>query len=177
EFDALMAALCHPTQRTTRRGDSPTALGNRIAARILRQGLRDGSNEANNYASPDFVPVNDPLIVALPGTTMNDPDRWQPLALEHSVTQNGIPQPVGPQVAVTPHWGHVRSFALEPSDVGLPLDPGQPPLIHGANGGADFKAAAVRVIELSGQLDPKDGRLIDISPRASGNNPLGTNDG
>lgn len=177
EFDALMASLCYSTERTSRRGDSPMALGNRIAHRILRQGLRDGSNEANNYAAPDYVPVNDPLIVQLPGTVMNDPDRWQPLALEVSISQNGIPEPVGPQVAVTPHWGHVRSFAMAPSDVGLPHDPGVPYRIHGADGGAGYKAEAVRVIELSGQLDPTDRKLIDISPRSSGNNPLGTNDG
>jgi len=177
EFDALMESLCYPTDRDGRRGDSPMALGNRVAHRIIRQGLRDGSNEANNYASPEFVPVNEPMIVQLPGTAMNDPDRWQPLALEHSVTQNGIPEPVGPQVAVTPHWGHVTSFAMAPSDIGLPLDPGQPPEIHGEDGGAGYKAEAVRVIELSGQLDPTDRKLIDISPRSSGNNLLGTNDG
>jgi hypothetical protein len=177
EFDALMASLCYPVDRISRRGGSPTALGNRIAQRILRAGLRDGSNEAANYTAPEYVPANEPLIVELPGTTMDDPDHWQPLALDVAISQNGIPEPVGPQVAVTPHWGHVTSFAMAPSDIGLPLDPGRAPSIRGADGGAGFKAEAVRVIELSSQLDPTDRRLIDISPRSSGNNPLGTNDG
>ena len=172
-----MAALCHPTHRTTTRGDSPTALGNRIAQRILRQGLRDGSNEQNDYAPVDYAPVNEPLIVAVPGAQMIDPNRWQPLALEHSIAQNGIPLPVGPQTFVGPHWGHVRSFAMPESETGVPIDPGAPPLLHDPVSDAAFKDAAVEVIRRSSELDPNDRKLIDISPGAFGNNTLGANDG
>ena len=130
EFDALMGSLCYPTDRKLTDGDSPTALGNSIAAEVIRLGMHDGSRERQGYAPKDYEPVNDPLIVELPGTTMNDPNRWQPLALEVSYTQNGVPLPVGPQKVVTPHWGDVTSFALPPSaEPGLPIDPGTPPLL------------------------------------------------
>ena len=89
EFDALMAALCYPIDVTTTEGDSPAAVGNRIAAAILAFGLTDGSNEAGGYAA-DYRPVNAPLVVKEPGTVMADPNRWQPLEIDNMVTQNGI---------------------------------------------------------------------------------------
>ena len=45
EFDRLMAALCYPVARTTTKGASPAALGNRIAETIIRTTLKDGSLE------------------------------------------------------------------------------------------------------------------------------------
>ena len=48
-----MASLCYPTDVTTTIGDTPAALGNRIAATIIEFGLTDGANEQNNYAAPE----------------------------------------------------------------------------------------------------------------------------
>ena len=177
ELDRLMAALCYPVARTSTRGASPAALGNRIADTIIRTTLKDGSLERRDYKS-NYQPVNDPLIVELPGTVMNDPNRWQPLALEVSYTQNGIPQPVGPQQAVTTHWGNVTAFALPPSgEPGLPIDPGAPPLLGDPLGDTEYKEGALGVIRDSSMLDPRDGEMVDISPAVLGANPLGTNDG
>jgi hypothetical protein len=172
-FTARMMALGYDPSITTTTGDTPAAIGNRIAQAVIAYGLSDGSNEVNNYADPTYSPVNDPLIVALPGTTMNDPNRWQPLALTHQVTQNGIPIPGNVQVYVCPQWGSVRSFA---TDLGELLPP-PPPKLHDAATDADFKQAAVDVIRASSNMTPDDGVTMDISPASFGNNPLGTNDG
>jgi hypothetical protein len=95
------------------------------------------------------------------------------------ISQNGIPVTNGVQQAVGPHWGHVVGFAL-PADSGpgTPIDPGPPPQL-GADPASDaaYKAEAVEVIRLSSELDPSDGVVIDVSPGAMGNNPLGSNDG
>ena len=178
-FDELMAALCYPTDRTGTRGDSAAALGNRIADRIITAGLKDGSREQHGYAYPKqgYQPVNEPMIVAQPGTVMADPNHWQPLALETAIAQNGQLLPFGPQYFVGQHWGHVTSFALPPSDIGVPVDPGPPPYLGDPASDAEFKAMAEEVIAFSGQLDPRDGVVIDISPAALGDNHLGTNDG
>ena len=109
EFDDVMDSLCYPLTVTTTEGDSPAALGNRIAAAAIAYGLADGSNQANGYAAPDYKPVNAPLVVNKPGTTMTDPNRWQPLQLEHMISQNGIPIVNGVQQAIGPQWGHVKS--------------------------------------------------------------------
>jgi hypothetical protein len=172
-FGARMAALGYDPNVTTADGDTPAAIGNRIAATVIAYGLSDGSNEANNYADPTYSPVNEPLIVALPGTTMEDPNRWQPLALSHQVTQNGIPIPGNVQVFVAPQWAGVRAFAAD-FDA---LVPGPPPRLHDPDTDAAFKQAAVDVIRASSELTPDDGVTMDISPATFGNNPLGTNDG
>ena len=178
QFDDLMDALCYPVDRTSTKGGSAAALGNRIARRIIQAGLEDGSREAEGYYSPDYQPVNEPLIVELPGAVMEDPNRWQPLALEVSFTQNGQPLPVGPQEFIGPHWGNVTSFALPPaSEAGLPIDPGPPPLLGDPESDRAFKDSAVDVIRFSSLLDPRDGVTEDISPAALGANPLGTYDG
>jgi len=178
EFDALMAALCYPPDVTTTEGDGPAAVGNRIAAAILAFGLADGSNEANGYAANGYRPVNAPLVVKESGTVMADPNRWQPLEIDNMVTQNGIPLASGPQKVIGTHWGHVAGFALPAGgEDGLPVDPGNPPRLGDPATDQEFKDSAVGVIRLSSLLDPTAGVMIDISPGALGNNPLGTNDG
>ena len=178
EFDATMASLCYPTDVVTVTGDDPAALGNRIAAAVIAFGLTDGANEQNDYTADDsYAPVNDPLIVTESGATLTDPNRWQPLALDSQVAQNGVAIPDKVQVSVTPFWGHVTSFGLLPSPDGLPIALDPPPRLGDDLTDASFKAEAVEVIRLSSFLDPADGVTIDISPGALGNSDLGTNDG
>jgi hypothetical protein len=178
EFDDVMDSLCYPIDVTTTDGNSPAAVGNRIAAAVLAYGKTDGSNEAGGYSSPDYKPVNAPLVVAKPGTTMSDPNRWQPLQLEHMISQNGIPVVNGVQQAVGPHWGHVKSFAMpDGGPAGVPIDPGPPPRLGDPATDQAFKDQAVEVIRDSSLLDPTQGNTIDISPGARGNDTLGTNDG
>ncbi|HYY04655.1 MAG TPA: FG-GAP-like repeat-containing protein, partial [Gaiellaceae bacterium] len=177
-FDELartMESLCYRIDFTSTKGDSPAALGNRIAAAVLGYGRHDGALEARGYIDESYTPVNAPLVVAQPGTGMHDPTLWQPLALDQTVAQNGLAVPAKVQTFVGAQWGHVRGFALLRSKKGLPIDPGPPPI--GTPDDAAYKQAAVDVIRKSAQLDPTDRQTIDIAPDAMGDNPLGTNDG
>jgi uncharacterized protein YaiE (UPF0345 family) len=172
-----MVGLCYDLDNTTTVGDSPSALGNRIAAGILSSTVDDGSREASDYIDPDYVPVNDPLIVDRPGTVLNDPNRWQPLELEEMVAQNGLPMSENVQSFVGPHWGDVVGFALPPpDDRGIVTDPGPPPLLGDTVTDAEFKEAANEVLRYSARLDPASAETIDISPASQGNAPLGTYD-
>jgi hypothetical protein len=178
EFDDVMDSLCYPITTTTTEGDSPAAIGNRIAAAVLAAGKTDGSNEANGYAAPDYKPVNPPLVVNKTGTTLIDPNRWQPLQLEHMISQNGIPITNGVQQAIGPQWGHVTGFALPAGgDAGTPIDPGPPPRLGDPATDQAYKDQAVEVIRDSSELDPAQGVTIDVSPGARGGNTLGANDG
>jgi hypothetical protein len=158
---------------------SASALGNRIAATVIAQTLQDGSNEANGYVPPaGYEPVNDPLVLDLRGTEMNDPNRWQPLAFDFFVTQNGIAIGELIQEFTGPHWGEVTAFALQPDADDLPwrtVDPGPPPYL-GGEGDGEFRAGVLTVIRLSGLLSPDDGAMVDQSPAVAGNRPLGTHD-
>jgi FG-GAP-like repeat/ASPIC and UnbV len=175
ELTQTMRSLCYRIDFTSTKGRSPAALGNRIAAAVIRYGEHDGALEVRHYADESYTPVNPPLVVGQPGTAMHDPTLWQPLALDQSVAQNGLAVPSKVQTFVGSGWGHVRGFALPRSKKGLPIDPGPPPI--GTPADAAYKQAAVDVIRKSAQLDPADGQTLDIAPDALGDNPLGTNDG
>jgi len=178
EFADLMDALCYPLDVTTTEGDSPAALGNRIAEAVIAFGMTDGSNQADGYSNPAYKPVNPPLVVKESGTTMTDPNRWQPLQLEHMISQNGIPIENGVQQAVGTQWGHVAGFALPGAGTnGVPIDPGPPPMLGDPSTDQAYKDQAVEVIRDSSELDTAEGVLIDISPGVRGANSLGTNDG
>src|SRR5437762_6470634 len=177
-FADLIDTLSYPTSLTTTDGDTPAAVGNRIAKMVLEYGLADGSNEANGYAAPNYKPVNPPLVVALPDIRIVDPNRWQPLQVEFLLSQNGVVLPSGVQTAVGPHWGHVTSFAIPPGGAeGVPFDPGPPPRLGDPTTDALYKSQAVDVIRDSSLLDVASDATVDIGPGAIGANALGSNSG
>ena len=178
EFDDLMDALCLPISSTGTEGAGAAAVGNRIAKGVLDYGKTDGSNEANGYADPSYTPVNPPLVVGKPGITLVDPNRWQPLQIEHMLSQNGIPLTNGVQQAVGPHWGHVSTFAIPAGGAsGTPMDPGPQPRLGDPGTDAVFRAQAVEVLRDSSLLDAANDASTDVSPGTIGANDLGSDDG
>src|SRR5262249_12244667 len=169
ELRATMYDLGYDVTYTSTVGDGPAAVGNRIAAATIAFGAADGANEDGNYADPTYAPVNPPLVVKNPGTVMNDPNRWQPLALDVIVTQNGIRLLDQVQTFIGARWNGVTPFALTRTDPqAVYIDPGPPPALGGV-GDAGYKEGARRVLELSNRLTPDDGALLDISPGVLGN--------
>jgi hypothetical protein len=149
-FDRLTAtlrSLCYRPGFVSTRGDSPAALGNRIAAAAIAFGQHDGSLEREHYVDSSYVPANEPLVVSQPGATMHDRTFWQPLAFGQIVVKGGLPIAAKVQSFVGSQWGHVRGFALPLSKDGLPIDPGAPPT--GDPSSAAYKQAAVNVIRWS----------------------------
>jgi hypothetical protein len=177
DLDFQMTSLGYDPSFSSTIGNSPAALGNRIAQSVINYGLSDGSNEINKYATPNgqYVPVNQPLTFDNPGTVMSDPNRWQPLHfLGNRIDQFGNAVLESTQKSLTPYWGDVKPFAMtsaERSANGVYLDQGPQPQLGGV-GDAAFKQAALGVIRLSSQLDPNDGVSIDISPASRGNSPF-----
>ncbi|BCX48674.1 hypothetical protein HAHE_25820 [Haloferula helveola] len=179
-FDAKMAALGYDTAVTGTAGPSPAALGNRIAASIIAWGLDDGSNEAGGYTDASYTNDQPEFRVIENGVPLGgypagaDPDRWHPLTFDEGFTQNGIgPIFLQPFVGVT--WLQARPFALRRDDTAEPwFDPGPPPKLRGGQA-AEYRSEALDLLMKSRQLG--DMELIDISPSAIGNHPLGTDDG
>ncbi|NDV63153.1 hypothetical protein G0Q06_11875 [Puniceicoccales bacterium CK1056] len=177
-FDKVMRQLGYDPNITTTLGSSPEAIGNRIAEAIIAWGASDGSNELQGFSDNTYDPVNPPLELRLPGTTMNDPNRWQPLEFVLQFSQNGQVLESTVQGFLGSHWGDVRPFGLmrEFTDE-VYLDPGRPPQLGDPDSDDAFKTGNLEVIRFSSYLDPEDGVLIDASPGAMGNNSLGANDG
>lgn len=176
-FREQMLELGLDPDDTSTEGTSPRAVGNRVAQTILTFSVSDGSREEEAYEDPTYGPVNQPLIILRAGTTMNDPNRWQPLAFDVSFTQNGL---VADQVQtfLGSHWGEVRPFALTRSPGQIVYhDPGVPPQLGNPSSPDPFREGNLVVIEASRDLDPDSGVLINLSPSSRGNNTLGENDG
>tara|TARA_R110002072_G_scaffold42064_2_gene117350 strand:- start:5609 stop:7777 length:2169 start_codon:yes stop_codon:yes gene_type:complete len=183
QYAQLMSDLGYDINFETVEGDSPAAVGNRIAASIIAFGLTDGSNEQDNYANLVYEPINEPLLPEFPGNpTITDPNRWQPLALQFFVDQSGNPFPFGYPDALSPEWGDVTPFSLNENDLEVKNrdghdwsvwhDPGAPPYFGTETD--RYKWGNEMVVIWSGHLDPTDGVMIDISPGAIGNAPLPT---
>ena len=188
-FDSLMTALGYDTGFTSTdySTGSPAALGNYIGQNLIAYGLQDGSNESFNYAYQHYSPVNRPLIVITHGdTTLDDPNRWQPLALTAFIDQNGNVLPGNTPPFLTPEWGAVTPFSLTSSDLTVHSrggynwlvydDPGPPPLLDTLNtqsqGTALYKWGYELVSVWSSHLKASDPVLMDISPASLGNNPV-----
>jgi len=159
---------------TPAEADDPIALGNRIAHHILSVTHDDGANEAADYADTTaYVSPNEPLVYDSPGTTMVDPNVWQPLNLAVAATQNGIVLPSGVQTYIGAQWGDVTPFAMKRASRAVAWhDPGAPPRV-----GPEMKRWLTEVIAKTAELDTGDPTMIDLSPGAMGNNSLGANDG
>ena len=159
EFADVMDSLCYPLDVTTTAGDSPAAIGNRIAK-------TDHGDRAERRLQPGERLRGARLRAGQParwlsrsrGRRCSTPTAGSPSQLAHMISQNGIPIENGVQQAIAPHWGHVTSFALPAAGAdGVPIDPGPPPLLGTATDQA-YKDAAVAIIRYSSALDPDVGR-------------------
>lgn len=181
-YDALMDELGYDKDFYGTAGNSPRARGNRIALTYLWYGLNDGSNEAGNYENVIYEPVNEPLIVALPGNpSLTDPARWQPLSFDHFIDQSGNAIPGATPPFLSPEWGFVTGFAITEDDITyfdrdgylwpVAYDPGPPAYIE-TETDWEYKRGFEHVVFWSSHCDPADGVMWDISPNSIGNATL-----
>ncbi|MEM7119149.1 MAG: vanadium-dependent haloperoxidase [Chloroflexota bacterium] len=165
---------------------SPAAWGNFIAQSYIDYGLSDGANEAEDYASRFYAPVNPPFAVKQivkeldeghsETTLMN---RWSPLAFDIYIGQANYVFVGGNPEFVSPEWGGVVPFALDRQDLTIHErdgneywvyhDPGGPPTFGGERQD-EAMWGFLLVPQWASLLDPADGVRIDISPGAIGNN-------
>jgi hypothetical protein len=158
------------------------ALGNYLAYQIIAWGLQDGSQEAIGYQNTYYNPVNWNLVMAQPGNPdMFFPNRWQPLQLTSFTDQGGNPTPTPTPEFLSPEWGNVAPFAMDPvsADVYERLgglyrvfhDPGAPPFLDPEQETGwedDYKWGHGMVALWSGLLSPEDGVMWNVSPAARG---------
>jgi hypothetical protein len=185
-FDSLLTAQGYDTAFTSAdyRSGSPAALGNYIARSVIAYGLQDGANEAGAYALRYYRPVNRPLVVSAEGdTTLDDPNRWQPLTLTTFIDQNGNVFPGSTPPFLGAEWGNVTPFALtgadrttrarDGHDYNVYHDPGPFPQLDTADTfGASsllYKWGYTLVAAWSSHLGVDDNVLWDISPASVGN--------
>ena len=191
-LDLLMDRLGFDTSITSllyEDGDA-AAFGNYVAQTLIDYGLQDGSREATGYDNAYYEPVNDPYALdANSGVNppINDPNRWQPLALDIFIDQGGeiIDEDTPP--FLSPEWGNVFGFALKEedkvtyqrdgNDFHVFHDPSDPPYVSWTEENADsdaYKWGFTMVSVWQSHLDQNDGVMWDISPNSIGNVDIST---
>ncbi len=172
---AVLPDQTTPRLTATRRPPSETA----SRRRCIAYGLADGSNQATATPTPTTSRSIRRSSLRKPGTHMSDPNRWQPLQIDHMISQNGIPVTNGVQQAVGTHWGHVTPFALPDGGrhgradrsrpAASPRRPGDRRDLQGPGGRGHPRQQPARP-------DPSGSRSTS-PPGPAANNDLGTNDG
>ena len=150
-----LRSLGYSPDFTSTAGSSPAALGNRIAAAAIAAGRHDGSLESLHYIDAGYTPMNGPLVVAQPGSTVHDATFWQPLALGQIAAHGLAAIPAKIQSFADAQWGRVRTYKP------MRFDPGPPPF--GDPSSAAYKRAAVAVIRATAGRPVKE---PDASPLA-----------
>lgn len=180
DIRALMRQFGYDPDFNATAGPTPAATGLRIGQAVLSLNHGDGANDLGGYADiTGYRAVNPPLLTQTAGVGSGvNPDRWQPLNLANTVTQNGIVLGSVTQSFVGVNAIGTRTFALARAGNGfLANDPGPPPLFADGATRAEYIRQAVEVVTYSSQLGTADGVTVDISPGRTMNNPLGTNSG
>ena len=137
-FDSFMSDLGYDPAAANRDPGTAAGVGTLAAQFVFAARAQDGSNAENDFADTSgYVPVNaaEPGAPGAPGGADFDPNHWQPLRVPTGVVvdANAVPVIDGSnpasyvdQVALTPHWGSVTSFALAENDQ---FRPDAPPML------------------------------------------------
>lgn len=115
-FDAQMAALGYKPAEAVPDGFSPAGIGTLAARTFISFAHHDGSNQLGDLTPSGlpfadysgYVPVNQPMVVALPTprSAIADPGRWQPLRYPDAAGVLRTP------AFLAAWWGQLRPFAL-----------------------------------------------------------------
>lgn len=137
KFDDFMGQLGYDTTNTSQGGGSPAGIGNLAAANVWAARADDGANFLGGYAdTTGYTPTNtpEPGSDGAPGGIDFDPNLWQPLRVPTGTLvdgdgipyfDNNDPSSYVDQVALTPQWGLVDSFAMSQNDIFRPDAPPQ----------------------------------------------------
>ena len=146
-YAALFSASGYSPDDTTTDLATARGVGNVAAAAVLEVRHRDGSNQLGDLAPgaysdyTGYAPVNTPIQV-------NDPNRWQPLAV---LNGNAIVT----QKFTTPQWGLVTPFAL-PDNAALRPAEGPP-----AYPDPRYEQEASEIVALSAALGDREKMLAE----------------
>jgi hypothetical protein len=189
-FDLIMNRFGYDTSYSSLLYEfgNAAAFGNYVAQTIIDYGLQDGSREATGYDNAYYQPMNAPYALDIDDNPLiNDPNRWQPLALDIFIDQGGNIIDGEVPSFLSPEWGNVLAFALNDEDkvtyerdgntYHVFHDPSGPPYISLTEDNAEsdaYKWGFSMVSVWQSHLDPGDGVLWDISPNTIGNADIST---
>ncbi|TMR08436.1 phosphoesterase, partial [Nonomuraea turkmeniaca] len=137
-FDTLMADLGYDPANPS---SQPARTGLAACQAVLDFRHADGSNQLGGYAdTTGYAPVNAPVVVADPLTTLNEPGRWAPLTYRNRAGAIVTPP------FLAPHWGQVASFSGAARTL---ADAVPAPVPYGSSG---FRTQAAEIVAVTAAL-------------------------
>ncbi len=137
-YNTQMANLNYDPNDTSTDTTTPQGIGNVAAQAVIDFRHGDGSNQSGGYAdTTGYQPVNS-------WQTVSDPWRWQPLCVPLVPYGTPCTAPSTIQKPLTPQWGTIIPFALDPTTHMpslLPQMPGPPKLADGSYDPTDIDTA------------------------------------
>ena len=152
-----MEALCYRIDYTSTEGDSPAALGNRIAAAVIAAGRTTA--RTSDGATPTRLPAGERAAGRgragrrMTTRTAGSRSRWT-----SSSPRTGCRSREASSASSARSGATCAAFALPRSADGLPDRPGAAPRLGETRRSPAFKQAAVDVIRDSSELDPATAR-------------------
>jgi hypothetical protein len=132
-YNQQMSDLGYDPLDTSTGTTTPQGIGNVTAQAEIDFRHTDGSNQLGGYAdTTGYQPVNT-------WQTVTDPWKWQPLCVPLVPYGTPCTSPSAVQKPLTPQWGNVTQFAVDP--YGLPQLPGPRKLANGSYDPTDIDQA------------------------------------
>lgn len=157
---AAMVRMGHDPDADSRDPADPVGIGNLVADALIAYRRDDGANQHGDAAGSSGEPYSD-YSGYRPRNSVDqlvDPDCWQPK--EFTALDGRKFAPGG----LTPHWGRVKTFALDASDQ---FRPGPQPKV----GDPRLKAELDEVIRYHASLTPMQKAIVEFmrdGPRSTG---------
>ena len=157
---AAMKKMGYDPANDSRDVTTPAGIGNTVADALIEHYKNDGANQSGDIAGGDGKPYSDWTGYKCVNTAddCNDPAHWQP---------KWFTLPSGERFApggLTPHWGKVKTIALERGDQ---FRPGPPPGLDDPR----LKAEVDECIRYNASLTPMQKAIVEFmrdGPRSTG---------
>jgi hypothetical protein len=148
-FDSLMQKFGFDPGNHTTNPATPAGIGNIAAAAVLAFRHDDGANQLGDLASGAYSDYTGYQAVNTP-TQVNDPNRWQPLAVPDG--KGGTTA----QIYVGPQWGRVTPFALTS---GAEFRPPAVPNLYPSDG---YTQQVMEIIDYSANLTDMQKTVVEF---------------
>jgi hypothetical protein len=159
-INSELARMGYDPANTSRDPATPAGVGHLAADAVIEYRKTDGSNQDGTMPGSNGKPYSDYTGYTCKNTAeqINDPDCWQPITFTRPNGEKFTPG------YLTPHWGNVKTLALES---GAQFRPSGPPKV----GDPELKMQTDECIRYNATMTPMQKAIVEFmrdGPRSTG---------